>query len=88
MAPREQEIRKVSDDFVNNLKRLESDTKWVLKSSGKLTIHEIDIDGRIVAKANLNMDLPFEKVLNFFSNPTFSRKMNNILEICDTLYQK
>ena len=46
----------------------------------------MEIQGRIVVKGSTVLNLPFETVFDFFSDPAYSRHLTNILDSIDILY--
>lgn len=46
----------------------------------------MEIQGRIVVKGTTVLNLPYETVYDFFSDPAYSRHLTNILDSFDYLY--
>ena len=86
MGQEEDKVQETSDLFLSYMKGLEMSSQWTPKSNGKLKTFQMEIQGRIVVKGTTVLNLPFETVFDFFSDPAYSRHLTNILDSIDILY--
>lgn len=71
------ELFKVSEEFVNGLKVLNDSQDWKVKEEKPILVCEKEFQDRIIAKANMILNLPFEQVFSFFSDPNFMKILSD-----------
>ena len=88
MGQEEDKVQETSDLFMSYMKALEVNSEWDLKSNGKLKTYQMEVQGRIVVKGTTVLNLPFQTVYEFFSDPAYSRHLTNILDSINILYDE
>jgi len=68
------------------MKILESSKKWEKNGDKPVLNHKMIIDERTVTKAEVLINIPYEKLLAFFSDPLYMKKIVEQVDISKIIY--
>lgn len=78
----EASIKKESEEFLSAMKILETSPKWKQSSDKAVKVWEMDVEGRVVIKAETTINTPYEKAVEFFKDGAFMKKLqDNVIKL-------
>ena len=78
-------LLQTSNEFIATMKEFQTSNKWQLDEKPVL-VHKMEIDDRVVIRAETKIGLPIETIGQFFSNPLWMKIMTEDLKKCEIIY--
>jgi hypothetical protein len=81
-------VEKEAEGLIDELKELNANEKWVANGDKPCDMFKMEIDSRMASKGVAVVEYPFEKVLEFFSDPMVSKKINEMCVNMEILHEE
>ena len=82
------ELLNISNQFYSAMKGLENHKDWKLKEEKPVTFYQMELNGRLCIKAWIDLNIPYEKVVKFFSDPQLFKQLNDNFKKFDVVLEK
>jgi hypothetical protein len=84
----EGELLKTKQGFLEGVKNLEGSSQWKLRDEKPVPVYEMEIESRLLIKASNTINVPFEKVVAFYSDPEVMSRLADNIDSIQVVYNK
>jgi hypothetical protein len=85
--PSDAELQAISKKFLEDLTELEKSNKWEKSDDKPCLIFTMDRDDRVANRIEIVINLPFDTVFNFFSEPLSFKKVSEQVAAVDVIHK-
>lgn len=85
--PSDAELQAVSTRFLQELTALEQSNKWEKSEDKPVLLYTLEREERQVSRVEIILNLPFQTALNFFSDPHSFKRVSEMVNSIEVLYQ-